>query len=188
MKAAISRKKYIYSKMSSVVRTLSSNISLPQPGCVVAISYNSLPIQFTHDRNGTLDFVFANGFDVNADLSRTTTMYVRGSNNAAIRFVDKIGPNFISWLQTNEGIDTGSITVHEKPIVFRANLLLPTREPNNDHSMFESTTPISFEQAAGNSANSYFTTYLFKKPLVLKYTKAGITYYRSFTTQFSAQT
>ena len=115
-------------------------------------------------------------------------MYIRGSNNAAIRFVDKIGPNFISWLQNNEGIDVGSITVHEKPIVFRANLLLPNREPNNDHSMFESTNPISFEQSAGTSANNYFTTYLFKKPLVLKYKKAGITYYRTFTTQFGSQT
>jgi hypothetical protein len=174
--------------MSSLLRTVSSHIELPQPASVVAISYNGLPIQFSHDRNGTLDFVFANGFDVNADLSRTTTMYIRGSNNAAIRFVDKIGPNFISWLQTNEGIDVGSITVHEKPIVFRANLLLPTREPNNDHAMFESTDPISFEQSAGTSANKYFTTYLFKKPLVLKYKKAGITYYRTFTTQFSYQT
>jgi hypothetical protein len=115
-------------------------------------------------------------------------MYIRGSNNAAIRFVDKIGPNFISWLQTNEGVDVGSITVHERPIVFRANLLLPTREPNNDHSMFESTAPISFEQSAGTAANKYFTTFLFKKPLVLKYKKSGITYYRTFTTQFGSQT
>lgn len=174
--------------MSSLLRTVSSHIGLPQPGSVIAISYNGLPIQFSHDRNGTLDFVFANGFGINADLNRSTTMYIRGSNNAAIRFVDKIGPNFISWLHNNEGIDVGSITVHEKPIVFRANLLLPTREPNNDHSMFESTTPISFEQSAGTSANNYFTTYLFKKPLVLKYKKAGITYYRSFTTQFGSQT
>jgi len=174
--------------MSSVIRTLSSNIGLPQPGSVVTISYNGLPIQFSHDRNGTLDFVFANGFDVNADINRTTTMYVRGSNNVAIRYVDKIGPNFISWMERNEGVDVGSISVHEKPIVFRANLLLPNREPNNDHAMFESTSQLSFEQSPGTSANNYFTTFLFKKPLVLKYTKSGITYYRSFTTQFTYQT
>jgi len=139
-------------------------------------------------KNATLDFVFANGFDVNADINRTTTMYVRGSNNGAIRLVDKIGPNFISWMQTNEGVDVGSISVYEKPIVFRANLLLPSREPNTDHSMFESTQPISLDQSSGTEANKYFTTFLFKKPLVLKYTKSGITYYRCFTTQFSPQT
>jgi hypothetical protein len=174
--------------MTSLLRTLSSNVGLPQPGSVVTISYNGLPIQFSHDRNGTLDFVFANGFDVNADLNRTTTMYIRGSNYGAIRPVDKIGPNFISWLQTNEGVDVGSITLHEKPFVFRANLLLPNREPNNDHAMFETTDQVSFEQSAGNSANKFFTTYLFKKPLVLKYKKSGITYYRTFTTQFTYQT
>lgn len=174
--------------MSSVFRTIASNVELPQPGSVVTISYNGLPIQFSYDRNGTLDFVFANGFDINADINRTTTMYIRGSNNSAIRLVDNIGPNFISWLETNEGVDVGSVTVYEKPIVFRANLLLPKREPNNDHAMFESTDPISFEQSAGNSANKYFTTFLFKKPLVLKYTKSGITYYRCFTTQFTYQT
>jgi hypothetical protein len=174
--------------MSSLLRTVSSNIGLPQPGSVVTISYNGLPIQFSHDRRGTLDFVFANGFDVNADINRTTTMYVRGSNNAAIRFVDKIGPNFTSWMETNEGVDVGSISVYEKPIVFRANLLLPNREPNNDHAMFESTGPLSFEQSPGTDSNKYFTTYLFKKPLVLRYKKSGITYYRTFTTQFTYQT
>jgi hypothetical protein len=174
--------------MSSAFRTVTSNVELPQPGSVVTISYNGLPIQFSYDRNGTLDFVFANGFNVNSDINRTTTMYMRGSNNAAIRFVDKIGPNFISWLETNEGVDVGSVSIYETPIVFRANLLLQGREPNNDHAMFESTDPISFEQSAGNDANNYFTTFLFKKPLVLKYTKSGITYYRCFTTQFTYQT
>lgn len=174
--------------MSSAIRTVSSNIVLPQPGSVVTISYNGLPIQLSHDRNGTLDFVFSNGFNVTADINRTTTMYVRGSNNGAIRFVDKIGPNFISWLETNEGVDVGSVTIYEKPIVFRANLLLSEREPNNDHAMFESTDQLSFEQSSGNEANKYFTTFLFKKPLVLKYKKAGVTYYRSFTTQFTYQT
>ena len=175
--------------MSSAFRTVASNVTLPHPGSVVTISYNGLPIQFSYDKtNGTLDFIFANGFDVNADINRTTTFYVRGSNYGAIRFVDKIGPNFISWLETNEGVDVGSVTVYEKPIVFRANLLLQGREPNNDHAMFESTSQISFEQSAGTEANQYFTTFLFKKPLVLRYTKSGITYYRAFTTQFTYQT
>ena len=175
--------------MSSVFRTFASNILLPQPGSVVTISYNNLPVQFSYDKkNGTLDFVFANGFDVNADISRSTTLYVRGSNNLAVRLVDKIGPNFISWMENNEGVDVGSISVYEKPIVFRANVLLPTREPNNDHAMFETTAKISFDESYGTKANNYLTTFLFKKPLVLKYTKSGITYYRSFTTQFTYQT
>jgi len=175
--------------MSSVFRTFASNILLPQPGSVVTISYNNLPVQFSYDKkNGILDFVFANGFDVNADISRTTTLYVRGSNNLAVRLVDKIGPNFISWMENNEGVDVGSISVYEKPIVFRANVLLPTREPNNDHAMFETTAKISFDESYGTQANNYLSTFLFKKPLVLKYTKSGITYYRSFTTQFTYQT
>jgi hypothetical protein len=175
--------------MSSAFRTLASNVVLPQPGAVVTISYNGLPIQFSYDkRNATLDFIFANGFDVNADISRTTTLYVRGSNNGAIHLVDKIGPNFISWMHNNEGVDVGSISVYEKPIVFRTNLLLPNREPNNDYAMFESTSEISFVKSPGTEANKYFSTFLFKSPLVLKYTKSGITYYRCFTTQFSPQT
>jgi hypothetical protein len=175
--------------MSSVLRSFSSHVGLPHPGGVITITYNGIPIQFSYDkRNGTLDFIFANGFDVNADVNRTTTVYVRGSNNEAIRLVDKIGPNFISWMETNEGVDVGSISVYEKPIVFRANILLPGRETNNDHAMFESTGQLSFEQSSGTEANKYFTTFLFKKPLVLKYTKSGIIYYRTFTTQFSPQT
>ena len=175
--------------MSSVLRRVSSNIGLPQPGSVVTISYNDLPIQFSYDKkNGTLDFIFANGFDANVGINTSTTMYFRGSNNEAIRLVDKIGPNLISWMETNEGVDIGSISVYEKPIVFRANLLLATREPNSDQAMFESTEELSFEKSAGDEENKYFTTFLFKKPLVLKYTKSGITYYRSFTTQLTYQT
>jgi len=175
--------------MSSVLRAYASNIVLPQPDCVVAISYNGLPIQFSYDRRtATLDFIFENGFNVNANINRTTTMYIRGSSKGGIHLVDKIGPNFIAWLQTTEGVDVGTISIHEKPVVFHANLLLEGREPNNDHSMFESTSEISFAKSPGNQANNYFTTYLFKSPLVLKYTKSGILYYRCFTTQFSPQT
>jgi hypothetical protein len=177
--------------MTSTLRTFASNVVLPQVSGVIAITYQELPIQFTLDKKGTLDFVFANGFDVDSDINKSTTMYVRGSNNMAIRLVDKIGPNFISWMENNEGVDVGSISIYEKPIVFRANLLLPNTiefNPNSDMAMFERTDPISFEQSAGNSANNYFSTFLFKKPLVLKYKKSGITYYRCFTTQFSPQT
>ena len=175
--------------MSSVLRTTASNVVLPQPEGVITISYNGIPIQFSYDKkNGTLDFIFANGFDVNADINRSTTFYFRGSNKAAIRLVDKIGPNFISWMETNEGVDVGSISLYEKPIVFYTNLLLPNREPNDDHAMFESTSEISFVKSAGDEENNYFSTFLFKSPLVLKYTKSGITYYRCFTTQFSPQT
>jgi hypothetical protein len=174
--------------MSSAIRTVSSNVVLPLPGSVITISYRGFPIEFSHDKNGTLDFVFSNGFNVTADLNRTSTFYVKGSNNSAIRSVDKLGPNIISWLETNEGVDVGTITIYEKPIVFRTNLLLSGREPNNDHAMFESTDQISFERSSGNESNRYFKTFLFKKPMVLKYTKSGITYYRTFTTQFSYQT
>jgi hypothetical protein len=175
--------------MSSVLRSTASNVVLPQPEAVITISYSGIPIQLSYDKKtATLDFIFANGFDEEADINRTTTFYFRGSSNGAIRLVDKIGPNFISWLETNEGVDVGSISVHEKPIVFLANLLLPGREPNNDHAMFESTSEISFVKSPGDEANDYFATFLFKSPLVLKYTKSGITYYRCFTTQFSPQT
>lgn len=185
--------------MSSISRTFASNIVLPNPGSVVTIAFNDLPIQFSYDgKTGTLDFIFANGFIVTSDINRTTTFYVRGSNNGAIHSVDKIGPNIISWMEINEGVNVGSITIHEKPIVVRANLLLATGNPNGDHSMFESTDEISFEKSAGTAANNYFATYLFKKPLVLKYTKTETdpetdtqitrTYYRCFTTQFTYQT
>jgi hypothetical protein len=156
---------------------------------VVTVGFDGLPIQFSYDKaTGTLDFIFANGFIVTSDINRTTTFYVRGSSNGAVSLVDNIGPNFISWMETTERVDVGSISVYEKPIVFRANLLLPGREPNTDHAMFESTREISFVKSAGSEANNYFTTFLFKSPLVLKYTKSGIVYYRCFTTQFSPQT
>ena len=146
--------------MSSAIRTLSSNVTLPLPGSVVTISYNDgLPVQFSHDKNGMLDFVFSTGFTANTTVYNSRTMYVKGSNNGAIRAVNKIGPNIISWLETTHGVDAGSVTLYENPIVFRANLLMANREPNGDQAMRESTSQLSFEQSPGNDSNKYFTTF-----------------------------
>jgi len=172
---------------------VSSNNSLPNPGAVVALVYGGnpdKPVPFTYDRvTGTLDFDFSTGFTNNTTISRNTTMYIRGSSLSAIHNVRAIGPNIVDWLVTKGYADVGTVALYETPIVVRANLVAyGNGEPNDDNTMIESETPWNFNEASGDSTTEYFSTFLFKKPLIVTYTKTGTRKYRLFNTQFDGQT
>jgi hypothetical protein len=179
--------------MSSVLRYTASNKELPTPEGLVVLTYNSggndvvVPFKF-NKQTSILDFDFDSGFTASTSISGSTTAYVRGQSFGANQNVLGIGPNIISWLETTASADAGTVEVYELPIVCRVNQLQINEEPNLVNAMDTSSTPFSFEQSEGDSTNFYFGTYIFKKPLVVRYLVSGSIQYRVFTTQFSAQT
>ena len=184
--------------MTSVLRSVCSNSSLDTLS-VVMLTYPLdpqnlsdsiyLPVPFTYNKqNGVLDFIFNSVFSSSTDIENGETVYLRPNSLGAIHKVNGIGPNMVAWLEDNVGVDQGSVSVTELPVVVRVNAINVAFQPNNDNAMKESTTEISFEKASGTNAEHYYSTYLFKKPLVVKYKKNGTTYYRMFTTQISPQT
>jgi hypothetical protein len=179
--------------MSSLLRYIASNKELPTPEGLVVLTYSLagddvvVPLTF-NKKTSILDFDYNTGFTASTSISGSTTAYVRGQAFGANQNVLGIGPNIISWLETTGGADAGTVEVYELPIVCRVNQLQINQEPNSVNAMATSSTPFSFEQSEGDSVNSYFGTYIFKKPLVVRYLNGGSIQYRVFTTQFSPQT
>jgi hypothetical protein len=176
--------------MSSVVRYVQNNSAGLQPTGVVVPTYGANKVvPFILDKQtGILDFDFSTGFAVNTNINGTNTVYIAGQSFNSLRNVTDIGPNIKAWCESRASADVGSVTIYEKPIVVRANQIAYPREPNSDNSMTESNDPISFENASGDDTTDYYSTYLFKKPLIVTYTVSGIRRYRMFNTHFSPQT
>lgn len=186
--------------MTSVTRFKISGQALPKPNGVITPTYtsdgNDLVVPFTFNKQGgVLDFDFSGGFTAATTINRTDTAFIQGSTFTALRMVNSLGPNFISWCENGanhldgEAADVGSVVLYNKPVVVRANQLAINLQPDDNVEAFGAgfTTPINFELAAGSlSTNDYYTTYLFRTPLVIQYAVSGVTQYAVFNTQYEA--
>lgn len=173
--------------MSSVLSGYRGRSDLPIPNGAVVLTYDTdgptLPVPWTYD-NGTLDLDFSGDFNSGTSMNENDTAFLRYSPNA-LHLVNAIGPNLVAWMENQGGADSGSVRVHEYPIVIRANGIQVNSNPNSDSTTGTSTDPYNFTQSAGGPSNNWYATYLFQKALVLKYTTGGgaTTEYRFFTTQ-----
>lgn len=174
--------------MSSTLATLRGRSDLPIPNGAVVLAYNDgtndVPVPFTYN-NGVLDMDFSSGFTKNTSVNTNESLYLRYSVGA-LHLVTSIGPNFITWMENEGGADAGSVSIYENAIVIRANGIQLDSDANSNPTYGTSSNPYNFTQASGTLANNnYYSTYLFQKALVLKYTTDdGInTEYAYFNTQ-----
>jgi hypothetical protein len=188
--------------MSSVVRSKISGQALPKPNNVVTPTYdvggNDIAVPFTFNKQGgVLDFDFSGNFSASTTINSGNPIYVQGSTFTALRMVNSLGPNFIAWCENgadhldDEAADAGSVVLYSRPVVVRANQLEISLDPDTNIDAFGAgfTQPINFELAAGSPTTSdYYTTYLFRTPLVIQYKVGGVTKYAAFNTQFEGNT
>jgi hypothetical protein len=178
--------------MTSCVRSSVVARSLPgAPGFVCAYFNNTngvtqpFPWRF-NKRTQEIDLDYVDGFTVNTSLS-DDSLFFRGQQFGALHLVQGLGSKFITWCETEFETESGTVQLHERPIVVNANMVAPNQDPNNGDSG-ESESPISFESAAGSAEGQYFKTLVFMKPLVIKYVRSGTTYYRWFSNNFEGNT
>jgi hypothetical protein len=186
--------------MTSVTRFKISGQALPKPNGVITPTYtvggNDLAVPFTFNKQGgVLDFDFSGGFTAATEINPTDTVFIQGTTFTALRMVNSLGPNFVAWCEDGanhlggQAADAGSVVLYSRPIVVRANQLQINLQPDENVEAFGAgfTTPINFELAAGSQlTNDYYTTYLFRTPLVIQYTVSGVTKYAVFNTQYEA--
>ena len=172
-----------------------SGSALPKPMNVVHLTYtsngNDAPIPLTFNKHGcVLDLNFSGDFTASTSVSSNNTLYIQGSSLMALSMVISIGPNLIAWAENNLGADAGSVTMYKNPVVVRTNGVQLNLDPNSVDSWGTGiTTPVDFESAAGSpTLNDYYTTYLFKTPLVLRYTVSGSILYAVMNTQYEGNT
>ncbi len=182
--------------MSSVNRIRVGVRSLPLPETVYAFTFDvnedvNMIVPFYYDkRNSALDVRFVNGFTNNTTVSTSAAKWVRANLENGHFLVNKLGSNFKTWYETAYGADSGSVSVYEPGVVVKANVVTPF-QGFDDVNIFSSevSTPLSYESAQGAESNDYLATVLFKKGLVITYTKTvdDVTtrYYRGFTTIWS---
>ena len=180
--------------MTSVIRSFAFGRSLPATAQFVMAYFtndtgSSQPFPWRYNRRTqAIDLDFVDGFTASTSLS-DDEMFFRGQNFGGISLVQRLGPNFVTWCETNSSItaDAGTVELYEAPIVVSANMVAPDMNPNNAESQ-ESTNPISFESAAGTVAGQYCKTLVFMKPMVIRYKRSGTQYYRWFNQNFEGNT
>lgn len=172
-----------------------SSEALPKPMSVVHPTYlssgNEVPIPLTFNKRGNvLDLDFSGGFTSTTSINSNTTIFVQGSTFSALHMVMALGPNFIVWAENRLSATPGSLIMYKNPVIVRANALQINLEPNSVNSWDTGIlTPVDFELAAGSpTLNDYYSTYLFKTPLVLQYESGGTTRYAIMNTQFEGNT
>ncbi len=159
---------------------------LPLPESVYLLTYNSTAVPFYYDkRNSALDVRFVNSFTDSTTVSSSTALWVRANLENGHFLVNNLGSNFKTWYETAYGADSGSVSVYQPGVVVKANVFVNNDEDDNNVFSSETSTPFSYETPEGTETNDYLATVLFKKGLVITYTKTGTRYYRGFTTIWS---
>lgn len=174
--------------MSSAFRTTASSKSLPAPEAVFLLKYNgNSAVPFYYDkRNQALDVRFVNGFTESTEVGGGNGMWVRANLDNGHFLVNNLGSNFKTWYETTYGADVDSVSISEPGVITKANVVVAYDDPDNSGVFSEErSTPLSYESAEGTEADDYLATVLFKKGLVITYTKEGSRYYRGFTTIWS---
>lgn len=173
--------------MSSALRVNASAKTLPLPEAVYCLMFDNKAVPFYYDkRTQALDVRFVNGFTNSTTVTGSEDLWVRANLENGQFLVNKLGSNFKTWYETAYGADEGSVSVHEPGVVTKANVVATFSNPDGDGVFSdETTTPISYESAAGTVSDDYLATVLFKKGLVITYTKSNTRYYRGFTTIWS---
>ena len=174
--------------MTSLVRSSVVSRSLPAaPGFILAYYTNSdglsVPFPWRFDRRTqNIDLEYVDGFTNSTSLSDDEKFF-RGQQFAGLHLVMGLGSKFVEWCENSLSADVGTVELYERPIVVYANAVAPRENPN-DAETNSSTNVISFESAAGSAASKYLKTLIFMKPLVIRYTISGTTYYRWFSNNF----
>ncbi len=144
-------------------------------------------VPFYYDkRTQALDVRFVNGFTSSTTVDSTNDLWVRANLENGHFLVNNLGSNFKTWYETAYDADEGSVSVHEPGVVTKANVIATFGSPDSGGVFSDETTePISYESADGSASDDYLATVLFKKGLVITYTKSGTRYYRGFTSIWS---
>ena len=158
-----------------------------------------------------IPFTFINGIlDINVNQSADVQTFVTNGNTPlnSVNFQGKVmggaylvnflGSNVSDWLrkliENQEGLGgayTGPLDIYVKPVMTKIQLAAPAQGvgPLNDESVWGITTeaPASDGFIGGDSTNNFFTCFVFKTPMTIRYEITGVGYkYFTMTSQFSA--
>jgi hypothetical protein len=203
--------------MSSVYRALASIDKPPTKfSALITPSYNyviipgdpditiEMPIPFTVE-NGVLDINVNQSTKiqtfVNAGTSPINQAEIQGKAFGGAKVVTSFGPNMTTylrnWINTLESsisaAYTGPLVLYIQPLMTKVQLANPAFSSSNGafrgtRSWGVSTeAPVSTEYTGGESANNFFTAWIFKTPMTIEYVIGGVSKYITMTSQFAEE-
>jgi hypothetical protein len=151
--------------------------------------------------NQVLDINTAQSSDVinfinNGDSPNTTVSFqakVMGGTN----LVTSLGPNMTTYLknliQQQEGLPSqysGLIEIYVNPTMTKIQTVAPAQgdSPFDDEAVWGITSepPVSDQYIGGGPSQNYYTVFVFRTPMTIKYYVNNVYKYITFTSQFSA--
>lgn len=161
---------------------------------------STMPVPFTC-RNGEIDIHIQDA--VEADLIENETAgsaLVEGlvKDMGGLTVVTRLGPNFIRWLNNwvadyynNSVIDTFTVQVPATMTKVQGtdedsyDFDVMENEINDEPWGFSDSAPSSDGFVAGKESNKYFTSWIFKTPLTIKFLVDGTPRYLTYNTTFA---
>lgn len=151
--------------------------------------------------NQVLDINTAQSSAVNNFISNgetpVNTVAFQAKIMGGTNLVTSLGPNMKTYLrnliQVREGLPSqysGILEIYINPTMTKIQTVAPLQGegPLNDEAVFGVTTeaPVSDQYIGGGPSQNYYTVFVFRTPMTIKYYINGVFKYMTFTSQFSA--
>lgn len=159
---------------------------------LIPFSYNNGVLDIAV-QDGSYDMII-NGYIYNYNGNNWRMVKQMGGEGR----VTSLGPNFLRWvtryLNYDYTVDPSSVTIQVAPVMTRVQQTVTQDSPdalNNRYAItYNSTEKPSSDQYIfdGNEANNYFSTWVFKSPITLKFydSDSSSVKYLSLYTQFTS--
>ena len=199
----------------SSVRSAYAEVKLPTKfSSLITPSYADSVIVTGATINMPIPFTVANQvLDINVAQSADIQTFVTNGNNpidqsgiqgklfGGAKIITSFGPNMTTylrnWINTIETLGTaytGPLVLYVQPVMSRVQLANPvfaiSDAPFESNESWGVTTeaPTGTEYTGGGTTNNFFTTFVFKTPMTIRYvTAAGGFKYITMTSQFSEE-
>lgn len=164
-----------------------------------------MPIPFTV-ANGVLDINVSQSADIQTFVNNGTDPQnepgLQGKLFGGAKVITSFGPNMTTylrnWINTIETLGTaytGPLVLYVQPVMSRVQFVHPALAIDGDGPFdanrswgITTEAPTGTEYTGGGTTNNFFTTFVFKTPMTIRYvTAAGGFKYITMTSQFSEE-
>jgi hypothetical protein len=177
---------------------------------VLTGSYQDSIINAPNTVNMPIPYIVTNQvLDINTAQSSDVTLFVNSGNAPSntvsyqakvmggTNLIISLGPNITTYLriliQNIESLPSqysGPLELYIKPVMTKIQTVAQAQgdSPLNDEAVWGVTTepPVSDQYIGGGPSQNFFTVYVFRSPMTIRYTISGTDKYLTFTSQFSA--
>jgi hypothetical protein len=206
---------FLWNRMTSVLSAFAEIHKLPTKFfSLITPSYEDTVIVPNKTMDMPIPFVVVNQvLDINVNQSSVVQLFVDNGTEpedksnlqakaaGGASLIKSLGPNMTTylrnWINRKESLGaayTGSLVLHIQPFMTKVQMVNPKLGIDGEGAFerdrswgFTTEDPVSGEYIGGGPTNNYFTAWVFKTPMTIRYEVAGGYKYLTMTTQFAEE-